>query len=164
VVEILALQALVFQGRGEFDPALITLERALHLAEPEGYFRIFADEGASMATLLKRMNASREGGRMKKYIHKLLVAFEKGEDEKHENEKVLVHPSSLIPHPLVDPLSERELEVLRLIAEGLSNREIAEQLIISFGTVRKHVENIRSKLGVASRLRAVNQARDLGLL
>jgi LuxR family maltose regulon positive regulatory protein len=172
VIEILTLQALVFQGRGEFDPALFTLERALNLAEPEGYLRIFADEGAPMAMLFKRMKADPpsggRGGRMKEYIHKLLAAFDAGEQgstgagEKSKQHSLL-HP--LPPAPLlVDPLSERELEVLRLIAEGLSNREIAEQLIISFGTVRKHVENIRSKLGVTSRLQAVNQARAWGLL
>jgi LuxR family maltose regulon positive regulatory protein len=159
VVEILALQALAFHGRGEFDLALITLERSLKLAESEGYFRIFADEGAPMTMLLKRMNILREGGRrnVKDYVQKLLATFD-AEDQGTGTQET--RPSPL----LVDPLSERELEVLGLIAEGLSNREIAAQLIISFDTVRKHVENIRSKLGVHSRLQAVNQARDLGLL
>lgn len=158
VVEILALQALSFQGRRDYDPALISLERALKLAEPGGYIRIFADEGAPMATLLKRMND--DGGSKKAYLGKLLAAFDTERQEPSPS-PLLSRPSSPL---LIDPLSERELEVLRLIAEGLSNREIAGQLIISFGTVRKHVENIRSKLGAHSRLQAVNQARALGLL
>ncbi|MDH3675897.1 MAG: helix-turn-helix transcriptional regulator, partial [Anaerolineae bacterium] len=101
-IEILMLQALALQTGGDIAQAMTTLERALTLAEPGGYIRIFVDEGPPMAELLISMNASREGGtlRVKEYIHKLLAAFGMQKD---------VHPSSLIPQPLVEPLSEREL-------------------------------------------------------
>jgi LuxR family maltose regulon positive regulatory protein len=101
------------------------------------------------------MNASREGGRMKEYIHKLLAAFGMQED---------THPSSFIPQPLVEPLSERELEVLQLIAQGLSNHEISERLFLALSTVKGHIQSIFGKLQVQRRTEAVARARELGLL
>ena len=173
VIELLALQALMFQGCGELDSALITLARALTFAEPEGYIRIFADEGAPMANLLASMRNQRLTI-SQSYLDQVLAAFPTFDFTsvkpsaplatlRLKGEEKIVNRTSKIVN-LLGPLSERELEVLRLIAEGLSNREIADQLIISFDTVRKHVENIRGKLGVNSRLQAVNQARALGLL
>jgi LuxR family maltose regulon positive regulatory protein len=160
-IEILVLQALAHEAQGNIPLALVPLERALNLAEPEGYVRIFLDEGIPMAGLLKRMNASREGGRpvvsevVNKYIHKLLAAFGKQED---------AHPSSLSHQPLIEPLSQRELEVLQLIAQGLSNYEISERLFLALNTVKGHNRKIFDKLQVQRRTEAVARARDLGLL
>ncbi len=162
VIKMLILQALILETQGQADQALTRLEQALTLAEPSGYIRTFVDEGPPMAELLKRLSppgAGDESGRMKEYIKKLLVAFD-GVD---------IHPSApvpveLSPQPLVEPLSERELEVLRLIAEGASNREIAETLVLAIGTVKKHISNIFGKLNVTSRTQAVARARELDLL
>ena len=152
VVELLALKALALRAQGQSAQAMTMLERALTLAEPEGYLRIFVDEGEPMKLLLQKIRA--EGGGMKDYVDQLLSAFE---------ERVF-HPSSLGPQPLVEPLSERELEVLRLIADGLSNAEIAGKLVIAQGTVKRHINNIYGKLGVQSRTQAVARSRELGLL
>jgi LuxR family maltose regulon positive regulatory protein len=117
VIEILVLQALAHEVQGDISAALMPLQQALTLAEPEGYVRVFVDEGAPMAELLTRMNTSREGRtlRVKAYIHKLLAAFGKQEDV-HPFGSAQDKPSSLSPQPLVEPLSQRELEVLQLIA------------------------------------------------
>jgi LuxR family maltose regulon positive regulatory protein len=160
VTEILTLQALAYQAQAEWDQASITLERALMLAEPEGYLRLFLDEGAPMAKLLQRMKddplSEGRGGRMKGYINKILMAWEKSEKK--------FHPLSLIPHSLIEPLSERELELLRLIAAGMSNSEMAETLVVTVGTIKWHLNNIYGKLDVRSRTQAVARARELGLL
>jgi LuxR family transcriptional regulator, maltose regulon positive regulatory protein len=153
VIEILALLALAHAAQGDIPPALVSLERALTLAEPEGYVRLFVDEGVPMAELLTRMKD--ESGRMKAYIHKLLAAFG------NTNE---FHPSSFIPQPLVEPLSQRELKVLKLIAQGLSNREIGERLFLALSTVKGHNQKIFDKLQVQSRTEAIARARELGLL
>lgn len=152
---------------------------ALALAEPEGFIRTFVDEGEPMAEMLGRMRA--EGGaveynrRMKEYIFKILAAFENQSDvhsfgsaqDKPSSElytSPILHPSSLTPQPLVEPLSQRELEVLQLIAQGLTNQEIAVRLYLSLNTVKVHTRNINSKLGVSSRTKAVASARALGIL
>jgi len=152
VIEILALLALAHAAQGDIPPALVSLERALTQAEPDGYVRPFVDEGVPMAELLERMKD--EGGRRKTYVHKLLAAF--GAEE--------IHPSSLIPQPLVEPLSQRELEVLQLIAQGLSNREIGERLFLALSTVKGYNQKIFDKLQVQSRTEAIVRARELGLL
>ncbi|MFQ5857463.1 MAG: LuxR C-terminal-related transcriptional regulator [Anaerolineae bacterium] len=146
VIGALALQAIALQAQGERDQALIALEQALTLAEPEGYVRIFVDEGAPMAALL-RIAASR--GIALDYVSELLAAF--GE---------AAPPST----PLIEPLSERELEVLRLLAAGLSNREIGAELFLAVGTVKKHTSNIYGKMNVHKRTQAVARARELGLV
>jgi len=151
VIEILALQALALQGQGDILPAVTALERALSLAEPEGYVRIFVDEDEPMADLL-RHTASR--GIAPTYVAKLLAAF--------EVEGLAVSPSNL--QPLIEPLSERELEVLRLLTTHLSSTEIADELVISVNTVRSHIKSIYSKLNVHSRMDAVQRARELELL
>jgi LuxR family maltose regulon positive regulatory protein len=155
-IEILTLEALAHQARGDTTQALATLERALSLAEPEGYVRIFLDEGEPMAQLL-RQAASR--GIAPEYVGKLLAAFDVSERGSME----IARPHSRA-QPLVEPLSEREMEVLRLLATGLSNREIAEELVVTVGTVKWHLHNIYGKLGVRSRVQAVAQARELALL
>ncbi|MFC1926424.1 LuxR C-terminal-related transcriptional regulator [Chloroflexota bacterium] len=157
LIEILALQSIALQARDETDQALKTLERALYLAEPEGYVRTFIDEGEPMAKLL-RLAASRSIA--KKYVRKLLVSFHLGPEFQHI---VLPTESAAYTSPIVEPLSKRELEVLRLIVAGMSNREIADKLIIGEGTVKTHINNIYGKLDVQSRTQAIVQARELKL-
>ncbi len=156
VIEVHALHALVFQAQGQTASALNALEQALALAEPGGYIRPFLDEGEPMRELLARMKAAPRGGRMKKYIQQLLDAFGKPGAE--------LHPSSLALQPLVEPLNERELEVLRLIAGGLSNREIADRLVVAVSTVKWHINNLYAKLDVRTRTQALARAKELGLL
>ena len=162
VIEMLILQALAFQAGDNTDRAMARLEQALTLAEPGGYIRIFVDEGPPMAELLTRMKE--EGGtlRVKKYIRKLLAAFE--EKEFHPFGSAQDKPSSFSPQPLVEPLSERELEVLQLLAEGLTNPEIATKIFLSLNTVKVHTRNIYGKLDAHNRTQAVARARALGLL
>jgi LuxR family maltose regulon positive regulatory protein len=152
VINILALQALAHQARGDIPLALAALERALTLAEPEGYVRIFVDEGLPMEALLKKMRL--EDGRMRKYVYKLLAAFSDKESP----------PLSPSPQPLIDPLSKRECEVLRLLTTELSGPEIAQELMVSMNTIRTHTKNIYSKLGVNSRRDAVRQAKEPKLM
>ncbi len=160
LVEILALQALARRAQGNIPGALAPLSYALALAEPEDYVRIFVDEGGPVAELLARFEDKGETLRVKEYIHKLLSAFETQED---------VHPPSLAKQgvglqALAEPLSDRELEVLRLIAQGLSNRQISQRLFLALSTVKGHNRIIFSKLMVGSRTEAVARARELGLL
>jgi LuxR family maltose regulon positive regulatory protein len=160
VIEILALRALAFQALGDMSRALDALGQALKLAQPEGYVRVFLDEGEPMATLL-RQAASR--GIVPEYASRLLAAFETpARDERPE----VGETSSPVVRPslLVEPLTDREIEVLLLLAEGFSNSEIAQQLFISLPTVKSHTRNIYGKLGVHSRKQAVAQARTLGIL
>jgi LuxR family maltose regulon positive regulatory protein len=108
-----------------------------------------------MAELLTRLNVSREGGRRKEYVHKLLTVCGIQEN---------FHPSSLSPQPLIEPLSERELDVLKLLGTELSGPEIADRLSVSLNTLRTHTKNIYSKLGVSSRRAALRRAEEIGLL
>ncbi len=149
-IKILALQVHAFQVQGKVDEALSALKRALSLAEPEGYVRTFLDEGEPMARLLRRAMAQ---GIAPNYVSKLLAAFGQA-----------VQPGSPVAQPLVEPLSERELEVLQLISTGLSNREIAQELVVALSTVKSHINNIYGKLGVKNRTQAVVLAQALGLL
>jgi LuxR family maltose regulon positive regulatory protein len=153
VIEILVLQALAHQAQNDVTAALVPLERALALAAPEGYVRTFVAEGPPMAQLLTRMKD--EGGRMAAYVQNLLAAFPG---------PTSVQPSSLILHPLLEPLSQRELEVLRLLKTELSGPEIAQQLVIGLSTVRTYTKSIYSKLNVNSRQAAVKRATELHLI
>ncbi len=161
VIEILTLQSIALQAQEDIDQALITLERALSLAEPEGYVRTFIDEGEPMAKLL-RLAASR--GIAKKYVRKLLADLQRPTSGAEPHPTVLPAEGAVAPSTLVEPLTVRELEVLRLIVAGMSNREIAEKLIIVEGTVKTHINNIFTKLDVQSRTQAIAQARELMLL
>jgi LuxR family maltose regulon positive regulatory protein len=185
VIEILILQALARQALGDTEQALMTIKRALSLAEPEGHIRLFVDEGKPMAKLLRHaLRAAR--GLAQDYVTKLLAAFpdfrfstpaerslpvglragasvsDFGLDPSFK-----VSPKSKIKNPkseIVESLSERELEVLRLIAAGLTNQEIAETLIIAVGTAKTHTAHIYAKLDVHNRTQAVARARELDLL
>jgi len=162
VIEVRLLQALAYQMDGEETVALSILSEAVHLAEPEGYIRSFVDEGARMAALLSRLRQEQRKAGPTPYLDTVLAAFPQ-QYVRHEP-----HPGRVtepaIAQLLQDPLSERELEVLRLLARGASNQEIARQLTIAVDTVKHHVSQILSKLGVKNRLQAVRQARALGLL
>ncbi len=153
LIQILVQRSLLHQTQNEFEPALDALHRALLLAEPEGYIRTFVDEGQPMKKLLPKIQA--QDDRIKKYVAVLLNAFETTEP---------IQPLSFSPQPLIEPLSDRELEILHLMADGLSNPEIAQQLIITPGTVKVHVHNIYGKLGVSGRVKAVAKAKELNLL
>jgi LuxR family maltose regulon positive regulatory protein len=175
VIEILVLQALAHQAQGKLTPALVPLERALTLAEPEGYVRVFVDEGQPMAELLTRIEAKGGTLHLRKYIHKLLSAFD-------EQKEIILSGSTMsslavgkkrsLPlakqavslQPLIELLSERELEVLRLLRTDLSGPEIARECMVSLSTVRTHTQNIYAKLGVNNRRAAVRRAEGLDLL
>jgi LuxR family maltose regulon positive regulatory protein len=154
VLEILVLRALAQQAQGNRTAALATLERALLLAEPEGYMRLFLDEGTPMLALLR---LARARGMVPGYVATLLSAF--GE---HQRLNPALHATRSTS--FVEPFTEREREVLQLLLEGASNREIARHLVISVNTVKKHVYNICGKLGVQSRAHAIVRARTLNLL
>jgi LuxR family maltose regulon positive regulatory protein len=156
VIEALILKAMALQAQGDTDRALSTLERALALAEPEGFVLLFVDEGAPMGRLLYEAVAR---GIAPDYAGRLLAAFSAAKPP-----PVGLPESQDIEAELVEPLSERELEVLGLIAEGLSNREIAQRLFISPRTVKRHTSSIYGKLCVHSRMQAVAKARTLGIL
>ncbi|MEZ4656657.1 MAG: LuxR C-terminal-related transcriptional regulator [Caldilineaceae bacterium] len=162
VIEILLLQALAHQTQGDISDALRALDRALKLAEPERYVRIFVDEGEPMAQLLSNAAA---GGIMPAYAAKLLSTLapdaQQNEDAAWPPEARPAMPSAQL---WVEPLSERELEVIHLIAQGLSNREIAAQLFIALNTVKGHNRVIFGKLQVQRRTEAVARARELGLI
>jgi LuxR family transcriptional regulator, maltose regulon positive regulatory protein len=148
VIEILVLQALANLLQGDIPAALVPLQQALTLAEPEGYVRMFVDEGPPMALLLE---AAAKHGIAPNYVRHLLTAFGSAEDR------------TPVKQGLIEPLSEREMEVLRLLATGLSGPEIARELVVSLNTMRTHTKNIYSKLGVNDRQAAVRRAKELDL-
>jgi LuxR family transcriptional regulator, maltose regulon positive regulatory protein len=149
VIEILVQLALAHQAHGDGRAALGPLERALTLAEPEGYVRVFADEGPPLATLLE---AAARHGIAPDYVGQLLASVGQPEDGKRVRQR------------LVEPLSERELDVLRLLATELNGPDIARELFISLNTVRTHTKNIFAKLGVNNRRAAVRRAGERDLL
>jgi LuxR family maltose regulon positive regulatory protein len=152
VIKFQILKAIAHQAQGDLAQALTALERALSLAELEGYVRVFVDEGKPMAALLRQAAAR---GIVVEYVGKLLAAFDEGAREASP------YPDT---QPLIEPLSKRELEVLRLLTTHLSSTEIAEELYISVHTARYHIKSIYSKLGVHRRADAVDRARELRLL
>ena len=161
VIEMKVLQALAHSMRKEDQEAFTVLAQAVHLAEPEGYIRIFVDEGTAMVALISRLRDQERKQGPTPYFDTLLAAF--------SSEKPLPtgsgqHRGHIREQPLIEPLSERELEVLRLVARGDSNQEIAEVLVIALDTVKRHVTHIFEKLGVNNRVQAVARARALGLL
>lgn len=155
-LKVMVLQALALQAHGENDRALHLLCDALAIALPGGFVRLFVDEGRSMAHLLYRVAATET---LPDYTSKLLAVFQ-AEERKPEDKPYLSPPG----RPLIDPLSQRELEVLRLMAQGLSNQEMSERLFLALDTVKGHNRKIFSKLQVQRRTEAVARARELGLL
>jgi LuxR family maltose regulon positive regulatory protein len=160
LVEVLTLQALTLWESGEKERAVDAMADALELAAPEGYVRTFVDEGPPIVPLLSEALASRRGEQPSpprrfaaRYPRKLLTAIERNHARA---------ASSAAKPP--EPFSERELEVLRLIASGKSNRRIAEDLYVSMGTVKTHINNLYRKLDTHSRTQAVARARESGLL
>jgi LuxR family transcriptional regulator, maltose regulon positive regulatory protein len=158
-IEILALEALTLRAQGEKERAVSTLARALALAEPEGYVRTFADEGPPMAALLSEVLEAQQRGRLAPdvpayYLRKLSVALERDASS----------AAAPADAELREPLSERELEVLTLLAAGKSNRQIARELYVALSTVKTHVKNVYGKLNVRNRTQAASRARELGLL
>jgi len=155
VIELLLIQALALHAQGKIEPALGALSRSLTLAEPEGYVRTFVDAGAPLVPLLR---AARTQGFAPVYVARLLDACA----QEHTPDKV---PSSVIhPPTLAEPLTSREREVLYLLVTGLSNAEIADRLVITVGTTKRHVLHIYGKLDVRSRAQAIVKARELGLV
>ncbi len=149
VIEILVLLTLARRAHDDVPGALASLHRALAMAEPEGYVRVVVDEGPPMAALLKLAAKQRNASR---YVRRLLAAVAPAEGR------------TLVEQPLIEPLSERELEVLRLLGSELDGPDIARELVVSLSTVRTHTRNIYAKLGVNSRRAAVRRAAELGLL
>ena len=149
VIETLILQALAFDGIKETGKALAALERAFTLAQPEGYIRSFLDEGEEMTRLLCQVRSRQIGS---SYAAVLLARIGKTSG--------MTQPSMQL---LVEPLTAREVEVLRFIQAGKSNQDIAEQLVISIPTVKRHISNIYAKLGVKSRTQAVSIGKELNL-
>jgi len=159
LIEVLMLQALTLSAQNKTDRVLPLLTQALSLAEPGGYIRLFVDEDEPMEKLLQRVKADAlqgKRGRTKAYVGQLLAAFNYRE--------ATSPPSPLGSQPLIDPLSDRELEVLHLIAQGFSNREIAQKLVITVGTTKTHINNIYRKLDVRSRTQSIARANELQLL
>ncbi len=152
--EYAQIEVLIFQALAASDEihALEFMTAALHRAEPEGYVRVFVDRGPKLAALLR---SARSHGIAPIYVYRLLSEFD------------VVHaPGAVIPReqPLIEPLTERELEVLRLVAQGKSNQQIADTLFVATGTVKRHLSNMFGKIGVQSRTECVARARELNLL
>ena len=155
-LKVMVLQAVALHMNGGKDKAVQLLGDALALAEPGGFIRIFVDEGLPMAHLLSAAEAI---GMMPDYTGKLLAACA-AEEQKREDTSSLPPPAQ----PLIEPLSRRELEVLHLMAQGLSNQEMCERLFLALDTVKGHNRKIFDKLQVQRRTEAVARARELGLL
>ena len=158
LIETGALRALALAASGDEAGAVTTLAGALALACPQGYVRVFADEGPPMAALLGRLIAAQRTGRAAAevplgYLARLQRAFGPGRPE-HDP----------LPSGIVDPLTSRELEVLEMLAAGRSNQAIAGELVVTLDTVKKHVGHVLGKLGAANRTEAVARARELNLL
>ncbi len=170
LIEILVLQALAHQAQGNIPPALASLERALALAEPEGYVRIFVDEGEPVRLLIADFRPAPAVGQVLRiekqkgdqdyklisYTDKLLAAFSQPMPESQS--KIRNQQSTML-----EPLSQRELDVLKLLRSELSGPEIARELVVSLSTLRTHTQNIFAKLGVNNRRAAVRRAEELDL-
>jgi LuxR family maltose regulon positive regulatory protein len=162
VIEICLLQALAHQKLHEEPQALAALSEAVRLGEPEGYLRSFIEEGEAMAVLLGKLREEQRKTGPTTYLDRVLAAFPKLSQVPVSQVKSMAKQT--VVRSLLEPLSERELQVLQLLAQGRSNQQIAQALVIALDTVKRHVSHIFSKLGVTNRVQAVKQARDLGLL
>ena len=149
MIEILNLQALAYQGKNDEEQALTILARAIMLAQPEGYVRVFLDEGEPMVKLLYKAKIHQAGG---SYLSDLLSHLSSDSRQAVPNTQLLV-----------EPLTKRELELLQLIEQGCTNQEIADRLVISIPTVKRHISNIYSKLGAKNRTQAISLGKELNL-
>jgi len=156
-IKVLACQALVYQAQGRTQKAQDALEHSLKLAQPGGFIRTYVDLGPKMAELLIQFadRSSRPD-----YIQQVLTAFP-GQPQLNAKQRPAIAPPR---DDLTEPLTRREREVLVLLGKWLSDKEIAEELVISPRTVKKHASNIYGKLGVKNRMQAVEEAKELGLL
>jgi LuxR family maltose regulon positive regulatory protein len=152
VIEILALQALALQAQKDESAAVRALEAALALAEPEGYVRTFVDEGQGMASLLRKALAR---GIARGYVEDLVAAFGTRDTARRDQPVVTAG---------LEPVTPRELQVLRLLADGASNAELARALVVEQSTVKTHLIHLYSKLDAHNRTQAVARARALQLL
>jgi LuxR family maltose regulon positive regulatory protein len=161
-ITIMALQAFTFEKQGRTDDALAVLEEAVDLARPGGFIRPFVELGPTMEGLLKRLA---EKNIASGYSGQLLAAFRENQSGvKHGTfETQTVGRPSVSNQPLIEPLTNRELEILDLLAQRLRNKEIAAKLFISPKTVKKHLDNIYSKLNVSTRQQAVEKSHMLGI-
>jgi LuxR family maltose regulon positive regulatory protein len=150
MIEVLVLQSLAYSGNNDLEQALAMLGRAITLAQPEGYVRVFLDEGGPLVKLLYQAKIHQVGG---SYLSDLLSGLNNDDNQSRMN-----------PQPLVEPLTKRELELLRLIEHGCTNQEIADQLVISIPTVKRHISNIYSKLSAKNRTQAVSLGKELKLI
>jgi ATP/maltotriose-dependent transcriptional regulator MalT len=150
LIEILLLQALTLQAQDKIHQATELVIQAMQLAEPEGYFRVFVDMGTSMIHLLKEITLQEIN---LQYVHRLLAEFD----------RVRINQIFQIDS-LVEPLTRREFEILSLLADDLTNLEIAQRLVISIGTVKTHTHNIYAKLGVRNRHQAIKRATELNMV
>lgn len=164
-IEFLTVLALAYHVNGALDDAAITLTRALTLALEERYIRLFVDEGPAIASLLTRVRGQVRRGndvdsrRLSAYLDDLLTALSSASPA--SNSEGVTAPTQIV---LIEPLSDREQEVLRLLANGSTNREIADELYVSLGTIKAHTNHVFAKLGVRSRTEAAARAREIGLL
>ena len=167
VIKIRTVEALALQASGDEPGALAALGEALTLAAPGGYVRVFADERLPVASLLAKLStrqwdrAATVGDISSRYLARLLHAFEHPAAETAE---AGIRRRRVAVPGLVEQLTEREAQVLGLLATGMSNRAIAGELVVALDTVKRHVSRILDKLGVANRTQAVTRARELGLL
>jgi LuxR family transcriptional regulator, maltose regulon positive regulatory protein len=164
MIELRALRALALAATGEETAALADLSAALGLARPQGYIRLFAEEGAPMAALLARLVAAQRGGQAATgiplgYLTRLQAALSTGPARAGGRRGAAPATATL-----VEPVTSRELQVLEMLAEGRSNQAIARQLVVTLDTVKKHVSHLLAKLGAANRTEAVARARELGLI
>jgi LuxR family maltose regulon positive regulatory protein len=150
VIESLILQALAYHGKDDKEQALLILDRAIMLAQPEGYVRIFLDEGEPMVKLLYTAKVQQVGG---SYLSELLSYASTRSNQ-----------ALPITQLLIEPLTNRELELLKLIEQGCTNQDIADRLVISIPTVKRHISNIYSKLGAKNRTQAISLGKELHLL
>lgn len=163
LLQIRALRSLTRQSAGDHQGALALLAETLTLARREGHIRVFVDEGPPMAALLRSLSGARQRGQLaaipgaaREHLNRVIRALRPA-----GTQAGTVDPTR---GGFVEPLTNRELEVLGLLAAGKPNRDIAQELVVTLETVKKHTSHIFDKLGAANRTQAVTQARELGLL